>query len=238
MHTQTLEYKDQETLLEGFYACDEKVGSRDKKPLVLIAHDWSGCNDFAREKAKKLAELGYLGFALDMFGKGKHGTTKEEKSALIQPLLSNRALLRQRMQAALTAAKKLPQADQEKIAAMGFCFGGLCVLDLARSGAELRGVISFHGLLNAPQGLPNAAIRAKVLALHGYDDPMVPPEQVLSFANEMTQAKADWQIHIYGNTMHAFTNPKAHDHDFGTVYESKADHRSWESLKNFLTEIF
>ncbi len=238
MHTQEFDYEDQGTRLKGFYAFDEAVGSKDKKPLVLVSHDWSGCNDFAREKARKLAGLGYCGFALDMFGEGRQGKTTEEKSALIQPLVSNRPLLLQRIQAALSAAKKLPGVDQHKIAAIGFCFGGLCVLDLARSGAEICGVVSFHGLLNAPQSLPQTTIRAKVLALHGYEDPMVPPAQVEAFAKEMTQAKADWQIHIYGNTMHAFTNPQAHDPSFGTVYESKADHRSWQSMKDFFTEIF
>ncbi len=236
MQTKTLEYHDETTLLEGFYAFDDKQTTQTKKPLVLVSHDWSGCNDFARNKAKKLAELGYVGFALDMFGKGKLGTTNEEKGALIKPFMDDRRLLRQRIQAALTTAKKLPMVDPQKIAAIGFCFGGLCVLDLARSGAALCGVVSFHGLLNAPANLPNAAIQAKVLALHGYDDPMGPPEQVLSFAQEMTKSKADWQIHLYGNTMHAFTNPKAQDPSFGTVYAAAADHRSWQAMKNFFEE--
>lgn len=238
MHTQVLEYDDQGTLLEGFYAFDETAGSKNKKPLVLVSHDWSGCNDFSRSKAKKLAELGYVGFALDMFGKDKRGSTKAEKGALIKPLMEDRALLRRRIQAAVTAAKQLPMVDSQKIAAIGFCFGGLCVLDLARSGAALRGVVSFHGLLSAAAGLSTAAIQAKILVLHGYDDPMVLPEDVFAFAQEMTAAKADWQIHMYGNTMHAFTNPEAHDPDFGTVYEAQADQRSWRALKNFLEEVF
>lgn len=238
MHTQTIEYDDQGTHFKGFYAQDETVGSQDKKPLVLVAHDWTGCNEFAREKAKKLAALGYVGFALDLFGEGQCGTTKEEKSALIQPLMNNRALLRNRIQAGLKAAQNLPLANSQKMAAIGFCFGGLCVLDLARSGAPLRGVVSFHGLLNAPQNLANAKIQAKVLVLHGYDDPMVPPAEVNAFATEMTKSKVDWQIHMYGNTMHAFTNPEAHDPDFGTVYASNADHRSWQAMKDFFTEIF
>ncbi|HSW70972.1 MAG TPA: dienelactone hydrolase family protein, partial [Gammaproteobacteria bacterium] len=176
MHKQTIEYQA-ETLLEGFYAFDEKKGSQNKKPLVLISHDWSGCNDFARNKAQKLADLGYVGFALDMFGKGKQGKTKEEKTALIKPLLENRSLLSQRIQAGLKAASSLEIVDTNKIAAIGFCFGGLCVLDLARSGAKLNGVISFHGLLNRPEAEAIRPIQAKVLVLHGYDDPMVPPQQ-------------------------------------------------------------
>lgn len=238
MQTKAFEYEGQGTAFKGFYAYDETVGSRDKKPLVLVAHDWSGCNDFAKEKAKKLASLGYVGFAIDMFGQGRNGKTKEEKSALIEPLLSQRSLLRQRIEAALAAGKTLPCVDPQKIAAIGFCFGGLCVLDLARAGADVCGVVSFHGLLNAPQSGVDAEIQAKVLALHGYDDPMVPPSQVQTFAAEMTQAKADWQIHMYGNTVHAFTNPEAHDPAFGTVYASLADHRSWQAMRDFFAEIF
>jgi len=236
MQTQTLNYQDQDTLLQGFYAYDEKGANQ--KPLILIAHDWTGCNDFARGKAKKLAELGYVGFALDVYGNGKLGSTKEEKSALMQPLMSDRKLLLRRMQAALSTAKNLPMVDAKKIAVMGFCFGGLCALDLARSGVDIQGTISFHGLLMQPEDLPKNKILAKILAFHGYDDPMGLPMQMQAFAQEMTQSQADWQIHIYGNTMHAFTNPAANDKDSGLLYEAKADHRSWQALKDFLQEIF
>ncbi|MDD2800652.1 MAG: dienelactone hydrolase family protein, partial [Methylococcales bacterium] len=132
----------------------------------------------------------------------------------------------------------LPWVDDSKIAAMGFCFGGLCVLDLARAGADLKGVVSFHGLLGAPDNLQSNSIKAKVLALHGHDDPMGPIEQVVAFEQEMTKAGADWQLHTYGHTMHAFTNPKANDPAFGTVYQANADKRSWLAMKNFLAEVF
>lgn len=237
MQVQTIEYQDQALTLEGFYAFDAKIGHANKRPVILVCHDWSGCNDFAREQTQKLAALGYLGFAIDMFGKGKYGNTKEEKTALIMPLMQNRALLRQRIQSGFATAKTLAMADSSKMAAIGFCFGGLCALDLARSGADLRGVVSFHGLLNAPEALPAHLIKAKVLALHGYDDPMVSPEVVNSFAQEMTQAQVDWQVHLYGNTMHAFTNPKANDPGFGTVYNAQAEKRSWEAMKDFLAEV-
>ncbi|MEE9356744.1 MAG: dienelactone hydrolase family protein, partial [Methylococcaceae bacterium] len=134
--------------------------------------------------------------------------------------------------------KLLPWVDDKKIAALGFCFGGLCVLDLARSGADIKGVISFHGLLSAPDNTEGNAIAAKVLALHGYDDPMSSSEQVAALQKELTKSGADWQFHSYGNTMHAFTNPIANDPDFGTVYQSDADRRSWLTMKNFLEEIF
>lgn len=147
-------------------------------------------------------------------------------------------MLQRRMEAALAAVKLMPWTDGGRIAAIGFCFGGLCALDLARSGADIKGVVSFHGLLGAPEHTQNNRIKAKVLALHGHDDPMVPVEQVIAFEQEMTRAGADWQLHVYGNTMHAFTNPMANDPGFGTVYQKDADRRSWQSMKNFLEEIF
>lgn len=235
LSTQKIDYQDGSTQLEGFLAIDNKF--KGKRPAVLVAHDWSGKNEFACKKAEKLAELGYVGFALDMFGKGVNGTTKEEKSALIQPFMQDRNLLQQRLEAALTTVKKMDDVDTSKIAAIGFCFGGLCVLDLARSGADVKGVVSFHGLLLS-RSQPSEKINAKILALHGYDDPMAKPEQVIEFANEMTEAKANWEINMYGNTMHAFTNPDANDPNFGTVYNKQAEARSWLAMKEFFAEIF
>lgn len=231
-----IEYDDNGTLLEGYLSFNSDT--KGKKPVVIVAHDWTGKNTFACGKADHLASLGYIGFALDMYGKNIIGHTKEEKSALIQPLLGDRSLLLSRMMAALDTVKKLPDADTSKIAAIGFCFGGLCVLDLARSGVDIAGVVSFHGLLNAPAESASTRINAKVLALHGYDDPMVTPDNVMTFGDEMTAAKADWQLHMYGNTMHAFTNPEANDPSFGTVYNKTADMRSWQSMLDFFQEIF
>lgn len=236
LQTKKVEYWDENTLLEGHYAVDTQ--QTEKRPAILVIHDWSGCNDFACKKAEYLAELGYVGFAIDMYGKGKIGQTKEEKTALMSPLITQRELLRQRLLAAISAIKKLEHVDGSRIGAIGFCFGGLCALDLARSGAEVKGVVSFHGLLGAPQNLSCPPIKAKVLALHGHDDPMVPPEAVLTFQQEMTAAQVDWQTHIYGNTLHSFTNPLANDPGFGTVYSHIADQRSWLAMKNFFAEIF
>lgn len=209
-----------------------------KRPAVLVVHDWSGRNDFACAKAEWLAELGYLGFAVDMYGEGKTGNTTEEKSALMQPLVSDRALLRDRLLAALTTLGQMPEVDSQRIAVIGFCFGGLCALDLARSGVELAGAVSFHGLLSAPDELPTRPVKAKILALHGYEDPMVRPEAVEAFCQEMTAAKADWQVHCYGNTYHAFTNPLAHDPKLGLFYNSLAERRAFQAMENFLTEVF
>jgi dienelactone hydrolase len=232
----TVAYLDGDVVLEAFFAYDDAVSGR--RPAVLINHAWGGRDDFVADKAKKLAELGYLGFALDMYGKGVRGTGPEENAKLMRPFMEDRRLLQQRMAAALAAVKLMPWADDSRIAAIGFCFGGLCVLDLARSGADVKGVVSFHGLLGAPEHIKINQIKAKILALHGNDDPMVPVEQVIAFEREMTQAGADWQLHTYGHTMHAFTNPVAHDPGFGTVYQADADRRSWQSMKNFLEEIF
>jgi dienelactone hydrolase len=227
---------DGDIVLEAFFAFDDALSGR--RPAVLINHAWGGRDEFVAEKAKKMAALGYLGFALDIYGKDVLGSGPEENAKLMQPFMSDRAMLQKRIQAALAAVKLMPWVDDTRIAAIGFCFGGLCVLDLARTGADIKGVVSFHGLLDAPDNTKGNRIKAKVLALHGNDDPMVPVEQVIAFQQEMTDACADWQLHSYGHTMHAFTNPVADNPDFGTVYQADADRRSWQSMRNFLEEIF
>jgi dienelactone hydrolase len=236
LKTQKIDYHDGDVILEGYCAYNDNI--KGKRPAILVCHDWSGKNDFSCGKADKLAELGYVGFALDMYGKGKIGNTKEEKTALIQPLMQDRANLQKRILAAFDEIKKIETVDRARIGAIGFCFGGLCVLDLARSGAEVKGVVSFHGLLHAPENVATHPIKAQVLALHGFNDPMVTPDQVTAFGNEMTHAKVDWQLDIYGNTMHGFTNPQANDPGFGTVYNKKADRRSWIAMKAFFREVF
>ena len=232
----TVDYLDGDAVLEGFFAYDDAVEGR--RPAVLISHAWGGRDEFVADKAKRLAELGYVGFALDMYGKGKRGNGVEENAQLMQPFMDDRAMLQRRIAAALSAVKLLPWVDDQMIVAIGFCFGGLCVLDLARTGAELKGVVSFHGLLMPPGNLVVADIKAKVLVMHGNEDPMVPVDHVIALEKELTDAGADWQIHVYGNTLHAFTNPMANDPGFGTVYNAHADKRSWKSLVAFLQEVF
>lgn len=231
----TVNYVDGDTVLEAFFAYDDAIVGR--RPAVLINHTWGGRDDFVANKAVKLAELGYVGFALDMYGKGVLGSGPEENAKLMQPFIDDRALLQRRIGAALATVKLLPWVDDKKCAAIGFCFGGLCVLDLARTGVDIKGVVSFHGILAAPGNTEVKPIKAKVLALHGHDDPLGPPEQVLAFEQEMTKAGADWQVHVYGNTMHAFTNPIANNPGVGNVYQADADRRSWIAMKNFLEEI-
>lgn len=237
MKTDYIDYYDSETALEGYFAWDENAAS--SRPLVMIAHDWSGRREFACGAAERMVELGWSGFAIDLYGKGIFGKDGDTagNSALMMPLASDRAQLRRRIHAALTAARQLPHVDPDRIAAIGYCFGGMAVLELARSGADIEGVISVHGLLGASE-LGNERIRAKVLALHGHDDPMGPPGQVLAFEQEMTAAAADWQLHIYGGTRHAFTNPAAHDHALGTVYNDAANARAQRAIADFLQEVF
>ena len=237
MHTELIEYHDGETQLEAYVAWDDSIAG--PRPGVLVAHDWTGRRDFATDKADEMAALGYVGFALDMYGKGVFGSDGdvEGNSALMGPLAGDRTALRARMTSALETLKGLDVVDSLKIGAMGYCFGGMCVLELARAGADVGGVISIHGIFT-PGDVPNNAITARVLCLHGQDDPMVPPEQVLDFENEMSAAGADWQMHAYGGTMHAFTNPEANDPGFGAVYNPVADRRATQSIRNFWEEIF
>lgn len=218
----------------GFMAYDDTLVQ--PKPGILICHDWTGRNQLAEDKAIELAKLGYVGFALDMYGNGQKGETNEQKMALMMPMMEDRSLLQARVLAAFDTLKQQRQVDDQNIMAMGYCFGGLCVLDLARSGVNVSKVVSFHGLLDAPRRKTAVKIKAKVLALHGYDDPMVPHAMIDEFANEMSAANVDWQLIAYGNTLHAFTNPLAADPALGTVYSAEADRRSWQAALDFFAE--
>ena len=207
-------------------------------PGVMVCHAWGGRSDFEDDKARALAELGYVGFAADVYGKGRRGTTRDENAALLNEMLDDRERLQRRLLGSLDAMAEQAGVDAAQRAAIGFCFGGLCVLDIARTGADVAGVASFHGLFAPAPNIEAPKVSTRVLALHGWDDPMATPDSVLGFATEMTKAGADWQLHAYGSTMHAFTNPAAADPDFGTVYDAAADRRSWQALRGFLAELF
>ncbi len=230
-----VEYEHEGTLLEGFLAFDDALD--EIKPGIVVAPAWAGRSNSECDKARKLAVEGYVGFACDLYGKGVLGSSVEENSALMKPFLDDRPMLQSRLAKILETLRTQTEVDETRIAAMGYCFGGLCVLDIARTGSDVKGVVSFHGLFGAPGNTSGTKIQAKVLALHGHEDPMVPVEAVIDLQNELTEAGADWQIHAYGNTMHAFTNPKANDPSFGTVYSENADRRSWQTLLNFLQEV-
>jgi len=236
VQTRTVDYIHGEARLEGYLAWDDALAG--PRPGVLVSHAWRGRTEFEEEKARRLAELGYAGFALDLYGKGVRGTNNEENAALMRPFLDDRPMLQSRLLKALAALRAQDVTDTTTCAAIGFCFGGLCVLDMARVGADLAGVVSVHGLFTPPSELPETSITAKVLALHGWDDPMVPPEQAVALAGELSAAGADWQIHAYGGTAHAFTNPLANDAAHGLVYNRQADSRAWQALVNFLAELF
>ena len=235
MKTELVEYSHEDATLEAFIAYDD--ANQEKRPGVLIFHAWRGRDDFVCDKAKWLAELGFVGCALDVYRKGVLASGPEVNAKLMEPFMTDRNFLRNRMQAGLQAVRNHPLVDTGRLGAIGFCFGGLCALDLARSGAPLKGVVSFHGLLMAPERMKNPPIKAKVLVLHGHDDPMVPPEQVLAFEKEMTEANVDWQVHVYGQTVHAFTNPVANDPKMGTVYSPVAEKRSMHAMYNFFKEV-
>jgi len=235
MPSRYLEYRDGDTVLEAYVALPTTELS--PRPAVLVSHAWAGRSAFECEKADKLAALGYVGIAIDNYGKGVLGSSSEENAALMQPLLQDRALLRRRLQAGIDTARTLDMVDSRRLAAIGFCFGGLCVLDMARSGADLREVVSFHGLFTPAPELPTARIQARILALHGHDDPMGPPGSVLALEQELTEAEADWQVHVYGGTMHAFTNPQAQAPANGMAWNPTAATRAWTSMQNFLAEV-
>ena len=231
-----IEYRDGDVLLEGRLSHDDRIPG--PRPGILVAHTIAGRGALEESKAERLAGQGYAALALDLYGKGVRGATLEENRALMNAQLDDRPAMQRRLLVALSTLRAQPEVDSARVGAIGFCFGGLCVLDIARTGEDLAGVVSFHGLFGAPGNTTENRIRAKVLVLHGWDDPMATPDAVNSLANEMSAMGADWQLHAYGNTLHAFTNPAANDHQRGTVYDADADRRSWQAMTNFFDELF
>jgi len=236
IETRTVEYRDGEDLFEGLLAWDDESDAL--RPGVLVAHTIRGRTDFENTRAEKLAELGYVGLALDVYGKENIGSDIEVCRTLMESLQADRPLLQRRLGSALSALRKQPEVDASRLAAIGFCFGGLCVLDIARTGADVAGVVSFHGLFESPGNTAGNRITAKILALHGWDDPLAPPESVFDLASEFSEMGADWQLQVYGNVRHAFTNPAADASTGVTVYNAAADRRSWLAMQNFLSELF
>jgi dienelactone hydrolase len=237
IHTETIEYKEGDTVLEGYLAYDGSL--KGKRPGVLIVHQWKGLTDYEKKRAAMLAKLGYNVFALDIYGKGLRPQSAQEAGAQAGKYRSNRDLLRARAQAGLAVLQKHELTDPKRVAAIGYCFGGTTVIELARSGADIAGVVSFHGGLDSPHPEDGKNIKCKVLALHGADDPHVSPKDLAAFEDEMRQAKVDWQLVKYGGAVHAFTDWNAGDNPVqGVAYNKKADRRSWEAMKEFFAEIF
>jgi len=236
LKTRPVEYKDGKTTCVGYLAWDESRA--DPLPCVLVNHAWGGLDGFAQDQAVRMAALGYVGFALDNYGNGALPETMDEKAAMMTPLKDDRKALLKRLTAGYKAAAALDEVDETHMAAMGFCFGGLCTLDMARAGLDLHAAISYHGLLNAPEAMPKKKIKASVLVCHGWDDPMATPEQVKIFGQEMAERNCDWQLHAYGNVVHGFMNPKADNKKMGIVYNELAAQRATNASLDLLAEKF
>lgn len=235
MGQREIDYSDGTTGMRGLLVTPDGVGPA---PGVLVAHDWSGRNEFAVDMANQLAARGYAAFAIDMYGSAQVEDTIEGKAKLMSPLKENRGLLMQRVTAGFNTMVEQAEVDASRTAAIGFCFGGQVVLDLARSGAPVGGVVSFHGFLDAPEQALCKPISAQVLALHGYQDPMVPPAVLPVFEAEMHAAQVDFQLHIYGRAQHAFTNPQANNSALGTVYDEVTRLRALRTMDGFLADLF
>jgi len=237
MQTCDVEYHCDEVTLRGHLVFDETVAA--KRPGVVVFHEGLGLGDFAIERARMIAELGYVALAADMFGERRQARNLQEVATLVGGLRAEPEKLRARGRAALSALAALPQVDAGRLAAIGFCFGGSVVLELARDGADLKAAVSFHGALGTKIPAGPDQVKASVLVLTGADDPLAPPDQVAAFENEMREANVqDWQVISYGNTLHGFTNPAADGSMMRTaLYNEQADRRSWASMKGLFDEV-
>jgi len=237
IRTQPVEYRDGKQILEGYLAYDDATES--VRPGVLVIPEWWGLTDYPKRRATMLAKQGYVAFVADMYGKGQVTNDPKQAAAWATPLRSDRALMRERAGAGLDVLLANKLTDKTKVAAIGYCFGGTTALELARGGAPLAGVISFHGDLSRTENEGPDNIKCKILVCHGADDPMVTPASVMTFVDEMKLAKADYQINVYANAVHAFTNPEADGHHIpGIGYSESADKRSWMALNDFFSEVF
>lgn len=234
MTNEIIQYRDDEIELEGFVS----YPSKNKLPLVILCHAWRGRDDFICEKTQAISKRGYIGFALDMYGKGVLGKTKEENALLKKPFTENRYLLQKRVLKGFETAINLPFVDPTKVVVLGYGFGGMCALDLARAGVNLKGAISVYGHFDNPPSQLIKSITAKVLIIHGYNDPISTQKELNDFEIVMNHSNVDWQTHVYGNTMHAFATPGSNDPDSGILYNQVSAERSWIVIQNFLDEVF
>jgi dienelactone hydrolase len=237
IQTKQVEYRHGETVLQGFIAWDDAV--KGKRPGVLVVHEWWGHNQHVRDQAKRLAEAGYVGFAVDMFGKGKVTTHPKEAQSFMAEAKKDPAVISARFQAALQQLKQEPHVAADRIAAIGYCFGGSVVLDAARSGADLDAAVSFHGALATKHPAQPGKMRTPVLILTGAADPFVPGEQVVAFTEEMKAAGAAFQVVSYSGAKHGFTNPDADKAGLEALaYNAEADHQSWAAMLAFFKDVF
>jgi dienelactone hydrolase len=237
MKTETIDYRDGDVTLKGFFAYDERQSG--KRPGILVMPEAFGLGVHARQRAQRLVELGYVAFAGDPYGNGIEAKDLPEAMKLAGPLTQDPAKFRQRGRAALDKLASFAQVDSARLAAIGFCMGGTFGLELARDGASLRGVATFHAGLQTQRPAAEGQVKASILVLTGADDPFVPADQVVKFEEEMTKAKADWQVISYSGTVHSFTNPDAASvGNPGLAYNKRTDERSWKAMASFFTEIF
>jgi len=237
--TRSTTYESAGATMEGFVAVPD-LNEGEYRPGILLIHDWTGLQAYAKDRARQIAnELGYVCFAADVYGKGVRPENPQECGVQAGIYRGDRTLFRQRLNDALAELKKLPGCHPDQIAAIGYCFGGTGVIELARSGADVQGVVSFHGGLDSPKPEDGQNIKGKVLVLHGADDPFVSKENIAAFVAEMNQWKVDWQMVSYGGAVHSFTKKEAGDNkESGAAYNARADSRSWRHMKQFFTEIF
>jgi dienelactone hydrolase len=237
IHTEYVDYNQGDTALRGYLAYDDATPT--VRPGVLIVHEWTGEGAYVEGRARQLAQLGYVAFACDIYGKDVHPTAMKDAAATSSIYKKDRALTRARVEAGLDILRRNKLVDVHRIAAIGYCFGGMCALELARSGADIAGVVVFHGALDTPTPQDAANVKCRILALQGGDDPNVPQPVVEAFEQEMRAAHVDWQLVQYGNTVHAFTNPAAgNDNSRGAAYNPESDRRSWRAMLDFFGEIF
>ncbi len=233
--TELVTYKQGDTVCEGWLAYDDAV--KGARAGVLLVHDWFGCTDHQKEQVQKLAALGYVALAADIYGKGVRPANAGEAGAEAGKYYKDRALLRARVRAGLDFLSSRPQADAARLAVTGYCFGGLTALELARSGAPVKAVVTFHGALSSADPADAKNIKGSVLNLHGADDPYVKAEEVKAYQDEMRAAGVDWEFVQYSGAVHSFTDPRAgSDNSKGAAYNASADKRSWEAMKDFLAE--
>lgn len=239
MKEQEVRYSAGDVTCNGFIAYDD--AAKDKRAAVIVVHEWWGHNEHARSVARKLAQTGFVGFALDMYGEGKQADNPQTASQMSGEIGKNPPLLRARFNAARDFLRQQPSVEGNRIAGVGYCFGGMVVLNMARMGEDLRGVVSFHGLLGIGQPAKPGAVKAKVLVLNGADDPFVPKEHVENFEKEMKTAGADYRLVNYPGGKHAFTNPEAtargKKFNLPLEYNADIDRKSWDEAAAFLKRV-
>jgi len=237
IRTETVEYREGDTVLEGYLAWDDSIAG--KQPAVVVVHQWKGLTDYEKKRAEMLAELGYVAFAADIYGKGVRAADAQEAGKLAGQYKNDLPLLRARVTAAVDFIKQQEIVNPDKVAAIGYCFGGTTVLELARSGADIQGVVSFHGGLGTTMPAQKGSVKCKVLVLHGADDPYAPAAEVSALQDELRAAGVDWQLNLYGDAVHSFTDWNAgNDNSRGAAYNEHADKRSWQAMRDFFDEIF